>query len=114
MGYTLETKVLGADAVFEGGGVKGIGLVGAVAVAEEKGYRWENVAGASAEKFFQTWDFEHYVSECRGLSSGHRKRGTELNDLRRRRCLGDGRSCPEASLSAAVADYQPPAITSQV
>ena len=26
-----------ADAVFEGGGVKGIGLVGAVAVAEERG-----------------------------------------------------------------------------
>ena len=37
-----------ADAVFEGGGVKGIGLVGAVAVAEEKGYRWSNVAGTSA------------------------------------------------------------------
>jgi len=30
------------------GGVKGVGLVGAVAVAEEKGYRWENVAGTSA------------------------------------------------------------------
>jgi NTE family protein len=39
---------LKADAVFEGGGVKGIGLVGAVAVAEEKGYHWVNVAGASA------------------------------------------------------------------
>jgi len=37
-----------ADAVFEGGGVKGIGLVGAVAVAEEKGYQWVNVAGTSA------------------------------------------------------------------
>jgi len=37
-----------ADAVFEGGGVKGIGLVGAVAVAEEKGYKWANVAGTSA------------------------------------------------------------------
>jgi len=37
-----------ADAVFEGGGVKGIGLVGAVAVAEERGYRWVNVAGTSA------------------------------------------------------------------
>ncbi len=39
---------LKADAVFEGGGVKGIGLVGAVAVAEEKGYEWVNVAGTSA------------------------------------------------------------------
>lgn len=37
-----------ADAVFEGGGVKGIGLVGAVAVAEERGYEWVNVAGTSA------------------------------------------------------------------
>ena len=37
-----------ADAVFEGGGVKGIGLVGAVAVAEEQGYKWVNVAGTSA------------------------------------------------------------------
>jgi len=39
---------LKADAVFEGGGVKGIGLAGALAVAEEKGYRWVNVAGTSA------------------------------------------------------------------
>ncbi len=39
---------LKADAVFEGGGVKGIGLVGAVAVAEERGYQWVNVAGTSA------------------------------------------------------------------
>ena len=37
-----------ADAVFEGGGVKGIGLIGAVAVAEEKGYQWVNIAGTSA------------------------------------------------------------------
>jgi len=37
-----------ADAVFEGGGVKGIGLAGAVAVAEERGYQWVNVAGTSA------------------------------------------------------------------
>lgn len=43
-----ENNILLADAVFEGGGVKGIGLVGAVAVAEEKGYQWENIAGTSA------------------------------------------------------------------
>ena len=42
------TNGLKADAVFEGGGVKGIGLVGAVAFAEEKGYRWVNLAGTSA------------------------------------------------------------------
>ena len=41
-------NALRADAVFEGGGVKGIGLVGAVAAAEERGYQWENVAGTSA------------------------------------------------------------------
>ena len=37
-----------ADAVFEGGGVKGIGLVGAVAVTEAHGFQFENVAGTSA------------------------------------------------------------------
>ncbi|MEW6733716.1 MAG: patatin-like phospholipase family protein [Acidobacteriota bacterium] len=36
------------DAVFEGGGVKGIALVGAVQVTEEQGYQFENVAGTSA------------------------------------------------------------------
>jgi NTE family protein len=36
------------DLVFEGGGVKGIGLVGAYHVLEERGYRPENMAGASA------------------------------------------------------------------
>ena len=42
------TDSLMADAVFGGGGVKGIGFVGAIAVAEERGYKWVNVAGASA------------------------------------------------------------------
>ena len=37
-----------ADAVFEGGGVKGIALAGAVCYAESIGYRWQNVAGTSA------------------------------------------------------------------
>jgi NTE family protein len=37
-----------ADAVFEGGGVKGIGLVGALSVAEERGFKWKKVAGTSA------------------------------------------------------------------
>ena len=37
-----------ADAVFEGGGVKGIGLVGALSYCEEKGYHWKCVAGTSA------------------------------------------------------------------
>jgi NTE family protein len=36
------------DAVFEGGGVKGIGLVGAVSEVEKAGYHFENLAGTSA------------------------------------------------------------------
>jgi NTE family protein len=41
-------EVLEADLVLEGGGVKGIGLVGALAVLEERGYRFHRVAGTSA------------------------------------------------------------------
>lgn len=37
-----------ADAVFEGGGVKGIGLVGAVSMMEAHEYEFENMAGTSA------------------------------------------------------------------
>lgn len=37
-----------ADAVFEGGGVKGIGLVGAVVEAERRGVQWQSLAGTSA------------------------------------------------------------------
>lgn len=71
-----------ADAVFEGGGVKGIGLAGAVAVTEEAGYQFENVAGTSAgaivaalalyqagceaaATFFGQWDFDNYVAKYR-------------------------------------------------
>jgi NTE family protein len=36
------------DAVFEGGGVKGIALIGAAAVVEASGYRFRNLAGTSA------------------------------------------------------------------
>lgn len=41
-------EVLRADLVLEGGGVKGIAHVGAVAVLAEHGYRFERIAGASA------------------------------------------------------------------
>ena len=37
-----------ADLVFEGGGVKGIALAGAVTALETKGYKWHRLAGASA------------------------------------------------------------------
>ena len=37
-----------ADAVFEGGGVKGLAFVGAIQVAEHLGVQWKSVAGTSA------------------------------------------------------------------
>ena len=37
-----------ADAVFEGGGAKGVAYAGALEVFEQAGYRWQNLAGASA------------------------------------------------------------------
>lgn len=37
-----------ANAVFSGGGVKGIAFVGAVAVCEQLGYRWRRIAGTSS------------------------------------------------------------------
>ena len=58
-----EQARLYADAVFEGGGVKGIGLVGAVAVAEEKGYRWMNLAGTSAGAIVDTLIAAGYTAE---------------------------------------------------
>lgn len=39
---------MNADLVLEGGGVKGIAIVGALAVLEERGYRFQRVAGTSA------------------------------------------------------------------
>ncbi len=39
---------LRVDGVFEGGGVKGIGLVGAISVIEAAGYEFVNLAGTSA------------------------------------------------------------------
>jgi NTE family protein len=43
-----------ADAVFEGGGVKGIGLVGAIEAFEEAGIQWQNLAGTSAGSIVAT------------------------------------------------------------
>jgi NTE family protein len=44
----VEVHFLKTDAVFEGGGVKGIGLVGAVSAIEKAGFEFENLAGTSA------------------------------------------------------------------
>lgn len=45
---TSARTTTSVDLVCEGGGVKGIGLVGAIAVLEERGFRPERVAGTSA------------------------------------------------------------------
>jgi NTE family protein len=44
----MHAKDLYADLVFEGGGVKGIGLAGALQTLEERDYAPQNVAGTSA------------------------------------------------------------------
>ena len=37
-----------ANAIFEGGGVKAVGMLGALHEAERRGYDWVNLAGTSA------------------------------------------------------------------
>ncbi|MBE3577663.1 MAG: patatin-like phospholipase family protein [Limnochordales bacterium] len=44
----MEGRALRADAVFEGGGVRGIAFAGAVSAFEEAGYEWHFLAGTSA------------------------------------------------------------------
>jgi NTE family protein len=44
----VAPNVLFADGVFEGGGVKGIALVGALSAFESRGFKWCNLAGTSA------------------------------------------------------------------
>jgi NTE family protein len=48
MAQERESKGGRVDLVLEGGGVKGIGLVGALAALDEHGFQVQNVAGASA------------------------------------------------------------------
>lgn len=60
-----------ADAVFEGGGIKGIGLVGALSLAEERGYEWVNVAGTSAGAIVAALVAAGYsVSEMKDILDG--------------------------------------------
>ena len=42
------------DAIFEGGGVRGIGFVGAICCLEEKNYEWQRLAGTSAGSIIAT------------------------------------------------------------
>ncbi|HLZ24325.1 MAG TPA: patatin-like phospholipase family protein [Ktedonobacterales bacterium] len=44
----MSQQVRNLDGVFEGGGVKGIGLIGAFTVIEQEGYEFVRVAGTSA------------------------------------------------------------------
>ncbi|RAL26585.1 patatin-like phospholipase family protein [Thermoflavimicrobium daqui] len=52
-----------ADVVFEGGGVKGIGLVGALSVAEKKGFRFKRLAGTSAGALIASLIAAGYTTE---------------------------------------------------
>jgi NTE family protein len=57
-----------ADLVFEGGGVKGIGLAGAFAAFEDSGYRPKNLAGTSAGAIAAALVAAGYTSrELRGV-----------------------------------------------
>lgn len=47
-GAPAGQDIQNVDLVLEGGGVKGIGLVGALAVLEERGFTVQNIAGTSA------------------------------------------------------------------
>lgn len=51
------------DLVFEGGGVKGVGLLGALSVLQERGFQVQSVAGASAGAIVATLLAAGYVSE---------------------------------------------------
>src|SRR3954453_13731963 len=58
------------DLVFEGGGVKGIAMVGALSVLEEHGYKPQNVAGTSAGAIVATLLAAGYTAaELRDLIS---------------------------------------------
>lgn len=50
----MSARERSVDVVFEGGGVKGIGLVVALAVLEEQGYVAQNLAGTSAGSIVAT------------------------------------------------------------
>ena len=63
-----ETRV---DLVFEGGGVKGIALVGALSILEERGYQFQNLAGTSAGAIVATLVAAEYkAAEIREIIAG--------------------------------------------
>ena len=65
-----QTK-LRVDGVFEGGGVKGIGLVGAASAIEAAGYEFVNLAGTSAGAIVATLLAAGYsAAELKPIISG--------------------------------------------
>jgi NTE family protein len=68
-----DAKELVADLALEGGGVKGIGLAGAVLVLDEAGYRFRGVAGTSAGAIAASLVVglskapDHHMTELRSL-----------------------------------------------
>jgi Predicted esterase of the alpha-beta hydrolase superfamily len=52
-----------ADAVFEGGGMRGIGIVGALTYLEAKNYQWQRVAGTSVGAVIAALVAAGYTSE---------------------------------------------------
>jgi len=54
---------MNADAVIEGGGVKAIGLVGAIYEAERRGYKWNKLAGTSAGAIIASMLAAGYTAE---------------------------------------------------
>lgn len=69
--HQAGARRLVADLALEGGGVKGIGLVGAVLVLDEAGYRFRAVAGSSAGAI------------AASLVTGLTKAGKPMTELRR-------------------------------
>lgn len=55
-----------ANAVFEGGGIKGIGIAGAFSVASEH-YNWMYVAGTSAGAIVASWLLQGILQRRSGI-----------------------------------------------
>ncbi|HJP73323.1 MAG TPA: patatin-like phospholipase family protein [Pseudonocardiaceae bacterium] len=66
----MSSALKSVDLVLEGGGVKGIGLLGAVLTLHEAGYRFERIAGTSAGAIVAS------------LVAAYQRAGKDLNELR--------------------------------
>ncbi|AMA72497.1 MULTISPECIES: patatin-like phospholipase family protein [Aneurinibacillus] len=72
------------DAVFEGGGVKGIAFVGAIAEFERQGFSWHRVAGTSAGAMIATLLAAGY----RAAELGELMRGFDYMALQKKQGVG--------------------------